>query len=226
MTQEKGTEIWVQDLYLNSPWPDIHYKKCQYSAFRPYSWVIVFYLERPPNKLGVQCSILKAAISVTSHPLLLLCLSPLPCPRVSWLGISFLHPYLAVNLLLSSKGTEALSTQPFYLIKGNFVVPWAVESLGWEAGHRWGSPEPAPGWLPVRQHPVCSWDTRQMFFGAGTKLFVESRELISSRIFGGINWVLVLGLLSSLHYITRRWNGTDVEGARVKTLGWVTEVAL
>lgn len=27
---------------------------------------------------------------------------------------------------------------------------------------------------------MCSWDTRQMFFGAGTRLFVEPRELTFS----------------------------------------------
>lgn len=134
--------------------------------------------------MGVKASMLEAATGLLT-PSSVLCLSPVPCPSTPGLGISCSPPYPAVTLFLASKGTGTLCAQPPDIIKCSFVALWAMGSLGWNPSCRGRTQmlQPRPQSRPQAGYlsgsvAMCSWDTRQIFFGAGTKLFVEPRKLI------------------------------------------------
>lgn len=130
VTQEKGVRIWEQDLCLNPPLPNIHYRKWQCSSSCLTSSDIVFFLESPLNKLGVKCSILKTAISHLSPSS---ALTQLSHPNARDFMLAFLS---SRETIISFKGIRDLCTGFPDLIKGSFVVLWAIGSLDREPG--WG----------------------------------------------------------------------------------------
>lgn len=96
------------------------YKKCRYLVPHSYSQASVF-LESPSNRRVLNLPSWRQLL-VCCHPLLLLCLSPVPCPRAPGLGISCSPPYPAVTLLLASEGIGTLCAQPPDFIKCSFAA--------------------------------------------------------------------------------------------------------
>ena len=173
-----------------------------------YSQASVF-LESPSNRRVLNLPSWRQLL-VCCHPLLLLRLSPVPCPRAPGLGISCSPPYPAVTLFLASEGIGNLCAQPPDFIKCSFTALWAMGSgtRAGEAGHRCSSPGPragprlvtcqaeshcAPG-RPDRCFldlaPNSSWSPVSWFF---------------FHTFLGISWLLGLDLPSSLWYM-RKYN--------------------